>query len=332
MKKSVLRWSIAIIIVTLVFAFQRWNTAAEVDRSGELPYKELVIQIMPEYVFPPEWSGDDPVVLVGRHGIFINDTEEQYDGSFTVDAPVDDPNMMLALVGKFDAYGQVTELDYSVDEAARTITWTPDEPLEPEEEYRYVIEYYYSPFAADAKKFAYSLQVDRDVEAMSVLFFEPYGAEEVQLSLEPERVTDMYGVQVHVYEFENLEAGDGFDLAVSYIKDDAITTLEALESQTPPDDDVHAGLSGGDPSANGSQPVISNESAIMISISIIIAGLFVFFGLRNGKKQPVQKESPALYKKAEKIDSIQEKKRLRQQLLNGEIDEKSYRAKIKNLT
>lgn len=336
MKKVLLRYIIVSLAVFIVLAFQTWNVAAQVDRTGaELPYKEIVIQLMPEYVNPNGWTEEGPVLLYGQHGFFLNEGEDVYEGNITVDAPVNEESLYIALVGRFDDQGQVEELDYTIDEEAGTIVWTPEGGIAPGEEYRYVIEYYYAPFSGDElREFSFAFIVDRDTEHMTVLFFEPFGAENITLSEDAERVTDMFGVPVHAFEFEDVSAGEVFAIDVSYTKDNDISTLEALESQSPPNDDTHAGI-GGNPAnpGGGNNPIISTENAVMISISIIIAGLLVFFGLRTYRQQPAaQPEKGKFQKQAAKVDIQAEKKILRQQFMNGEIDEKTYRNRMVKLS
>lgn len=336
MKKVLFRYITVSLAVLILLAFQTWNVAAQVDRTeAELPYKELVIQLMPEYVNPSGWTEEGPVLLYGQHGFFLNEGEEIFVGDITVDAPVNEPSLFIALVGRFDEQGQVQELDYTIDEDAGTIQWTPEGGIAPGEEYRYVIEYYYAPFTGESlREFSFDFTLDRQTENMTVLFFEPYGAEDITLSKDPERVTDMFGVPVHAFEFEDLSAGEIFALDISYVKDNEISTLEALESQRPPNDETHAGI-GGNPGVpgGGNNPIISTENAVMISISLIISGLLVFFGLRTYRQQPaVQQEKGKFQKQAAKVDIQAEKKILRQQFMNGEIDEKTYRNRMMRLS
>ncbi|WP_078593293.1 hypothetical protein [Evansella clarkii] len=337
MKKTLFRLLAVSFAVLLILAFQNWNVVnAQSEAKEELPYKELVIQIMPEYVTPAGWESDVPVLLIGQHGTFINYNSDSYEGPFTVSIPADQPDLYVSLAGKFDNNGELEELDYSVDEEAGILTWIPEEPVEPGEEYRYVVEYYYSLFnGGTAKEMEFTITSDRETELMNVLYFEPLGAEDTKLSHEPDRVTDMFGVPVHAYDFEQVSAGEVFDLSVTYVKDSIVTTLEALEDRSPPDDDIHAGFMDGGGTSNGeggNNPIISTENSVMISISIIIAGIFVFFGLRGSQnKKSSETENTAEDIKRGPSDYI-DKKTLRKQFLNGEIDEKTYRLKLSKLS
>lgn len=335
MKKYIFKFFTVVLAAVTLFSFHclTINDVKANESEKHQPYKELSIQLMPEYVTPTDWPEGEPAVLYGEHGLFVNEEEEPFEGSFSVNIPLDDPTFSLSIVAQILEEDSIDE-EYTINEDEQKVVWTPKNPIEPGEEYRYVVEYYYSPFESkENKAFTYEQVVDRDVENMSFLFFEPVEAENLQLSIEPQNVLDMFGTPVHEYEFADVKAGEKFELDISYEKDSEITTAEALEQQTPPDDDVHQGL-GMDDNANegGSGGLISNEGAVMISISIIIAGLFIFFGLKN-KEKKVQDDKPKPSKpKKPKKSNAEAKKQLRQQLVNGDIDEQTYKKRLSKLS
>lgn len=332
MKKDILRFFTVVLTAVTLFSLHclSINDVKANESETHQRYKELTIQLMPEYVTPTDWSEDEPAVLYGEHGLFINESEEPFQGTFSVNVPLDDPSLSIAIVAEMLEEDSIDE-EYTVNEDKKRIEWTPNKPIEPGEEYRYVVEYYYSPFESkENKTFTYEHVVDRDVEAMTFLFFEPVEAENIQLSKEPNNVLDMFGTPVHEYELTDIAAGDKFKLDISYEKESDITTAEALEQQTPPDDDIHQGLGLDDNNSGGR--LISNEGAVMISISIIIAGLFVYFGLKNKEtKSPDDKSKPSKTKKTNKNKAVA-KKQLRQQLVNGEIDEDTYEKRLSKLS
>lgn len=327
--KNTLKLSLIVLLIFFSFQFPIITTAEETTKDISLT--ELVIQVMPEYTTPDNWSEEGPAVLYGQHGLFVNETDEAYDGKLSVRIPLDDPTLNLALVGQVIEEGTL-DVEYTINEDTQTVEWTPNEPLEPGEEYRYAVEYYFAPFGTGkSKAFTFKETIDKDVPNMSVLFFEPVEAENVKLSEEPNDVLDMYGTPVHEYNVADVKAGDTFELDISYEKDSEITTLEALE-QHAPDDDIHQGLAATDDN-DGAGTFISNESAIMISISIIIAGLFVYLGLRNRQKAPTKRTNT---NKSQHIDKSsksteKEKKKLRKQLIDGQIDEGTYKKRISEI-
>lgn len=317
------------IILLLFLSFQLTNgmSVRADDTSGEPSTKELIVQIMPEYITPDGWSEDGPAVLYGQHGLIVNESEEPYEGKFSVKLPLDDPTLTLALVGQVIEEGTL-DVEYSINDKEQKVEWAPSEPLQPGEEYRYAVEYYYAPFTAgEDRAFTFEQVVDKDVDEMNVLFFEPFEAENVQLSKESENVMDMYGTPVHEYKMTDVKAGEKFELDIAYEKDSDMTTIEAME-QHAPDDEVHQGMAQGDQdNSNGSGTLISNESAVMISISIIIAGLFVYLGLKNKQKTASVSVANPSHAKAGKLDD-KEKSNLRKQLINGQIDEKTYKDEL----
>lgn len=332
MRKSIVKYITLIANILLFFTLPDWKvTYAKEQAEDVLTYKELLIQLMPEYVTPTGWDEEGPAVLYGQHGLFVNEEDEPYDGTFSVSIPVDDPTFQLALVGHFDGEGIVEE-EYTVNEETKTVEWKPKEPVQPGEEYRFVVEYYYGPLSSEVnKQFTFEQQLDAHVENFSVLFFEPFEAENVQLSAEPNRVMDMYGTPVHLFEKTNMAKGETFQLNISYDKESDITTIEALEMQMP-DDAIHQGMGEG----SNSGALMSNESVVMLSISIIVAGLFLYLGLRNRRaKESIDNqvvEEKKVSKKGRKFDVETEKKRLRQQFVDGQIDEETYRKKMSILS
>ncbi|PYZ93403.1 hypothetical protein CR194_09475 [Salipaludibacillus keqinensis] len=325
--KNLLKRLLVIIIISSLFIFPQGYLAEPLEDS-ELNFKELVVQVMPQYVEPEGWEEGKPAVLVGQHGIFTYQGETSFEGEFRVSVPHQEPAFTLSLVGKFDEEGIVHEVDAELDEETGHLVWEPEEELEQGDEYRFVIEYYYDPYEeTDPYQFFYNYELELPAETMSLLLFEPFGAEDFTMSEEADRETEMFGVLAHAYDSEDAEVGTTFNLDISYEKEDSVTTLEAMETQTPPDDDIHAQFrDDSSPEAaagNGGTPLIDTESALMISLSIIIAGMFVFFGLRSRGSQVNVKEKSR--SKAVHVDPEIDTKELRQKLIRGEIDEETYK-------
>ncbi|WP_280772247.1 hypothetical protein [Salipaludibacillus daqingensis] len=326
--KNSLKRFLVIIIISSLFIYPQGYLAEQLEDS-ELTYKELVVQVMPQYVEPDGWEDGKPAVLVGQHGILTYNGEAKFEGEFRVSVPHQEPAFTLSLVGNFDEEGIVHEVDAELDEETGHLIWEPEEELEQGDEYRFVIEYYYDPYEeADIHQFIYHYELELPAETMSLLIFEPFGAEYFSMSEEADRETEMFGVPAHAYDRDDAEVGTTFDLDISYEKEDSVTTLEAMETQTPPDDDIHAqfrddsapeAAAGG----NGGTPIIDTESALMISLSIIIAGMFVFFGLKSRGSQVNVKEKSR--SKAVHVDPAVDTKELRQKLIRGEIDEETYK-------
>lgn len=241
-------------IISSLFIFRQGYLAVQPEDS-ELTYKELVLQVMPQYVEPDEWEEGNPAVLVGQHGIFTYQGETSFVGEFRVLVSHKEPAIKLSLVGNLDEKGIVHEVDAELDEETGHLIWEPDTKLEQGDEYRFVIEYYYDPYEeADIYQFYYNYELELPAETMSLLIFEPFGAEYFTISEEADQATEMFVVLGHACDKEDAEVGTRYTLNISYEKEDSLTTLEAMETQTPPDDDVHAQF----PDDPAPQPIAGN--------------------------------------------------------------------------
>jgi hypothetical protein len=102
---------------------------------------------------------------------------------------------------------------------------------------------------------------------------------------------------------------------------------------------VKNGTSKSQPSNDNSKsPIIGIGGAIIIGIAIIIAGVFVFLGLKGKKPLPsktkkTNKHQPkkVTVKKEGKSANAEEKKELRKKLLTGKIDQETYEEEMKKL-
>src|SRR5699024_11912288 len=97
--KNTLKLSLIVLLIFFSFQFPIITTAEETTKDISLT--ELVIQVMPEYTTPDNWSEEGPAVLYGQHGLFVNETDEAYDGKLSVRIPLDDPTFNFDLVGQF---------------------------------------------------------------------------------------------------------------------------------------------------------------------------------------------------------------------------------------
>ena len=89
-------------------------------------------------------------------------------------------------------------------------------------------------------------------------------------------------------------------------------------------------------------PIIGLGGASIIGIAIIIAGLFVYFGLKGNTNRQAsprlqskinnnQRSNRKQSKKENKSANVDEKKELRKKLLTGKIDQEMYDEEMKKL-
>ncbi|NHM32214.1 hypothetical protein [Neobacillus terrae] len=320
----------------------------------KFPYKELQIQVMPEFDYPDNWPKDQPSLLVGQYGTIINKSGTDFDGKIEIPVPVKEKSFQVYLVAEFPSQDKPeVQRPYEVDKEKGVVSWKPQKPIKNNESYRFVVEYYSNPIdVKDTKRFSFNFKNYADTDLMDVIFYAPISAKEIQLDPKPQNSSKSeYGEPIYYYSYKNVKKGNSLDYKVSYKKKDNESTLSAIDKKQPPNDSNHSGVKGGgtatDQILNNSksgenskekQPFISNAGAVIIGLSLIIAAAFVYFGLTgrnrmNARSQTVSKKKPKTPapKKQSKLDNENEKKELRKKLLNGKIDQETYEEEMKKL-
>ncbi|MGJ7921328.1 hypothetical protein [Neobacillus sp. LXY-4] len=349
----------AVVAIWVLFAnFALPNVkAAESFPVDQFPYKEMQIQVMPEFDYPEKWPEDQPSLLVGYYGTFTNKTGKDFNGEIEFPAPVNDKNFEVYLVAEFPSDDEPEiQRPFEVNKDKGVVTWKPSKAIKNDKTYRFVIEYYTNPFeVTDSKKFTFNYVNPVETEKLDIIMYSPVKAEDFKIDPAAANTSESeYGEKLYYYQYTNVKKNEPINLNVSYVKKDNKSTLSVLSEQAPPNDENHSGVSGdtatdqvlnnsGDNSKKTSdQPIIGIGGATVIGISIIIAGVFVFLGLKGNtrnskpsgtsnkktqKKTVAEKSAPKVTKK----DSQDQKKKLRSLLVNGEIDEETYEREIKKL-
>lgn len=343
---------LALIVITSFFtSFMIPGASAETEFQAEkFPFKEMQVQVMPEFDYPEDWSRDIPSLLVGQYGTITNKSGQDYDGKIEIPVPAMEKGFEAYLVAEFPEENKPeVQRPYDVDQEKGLITWKPSKPIKNNETYKFVIEYYTKSIEVnDNKSFTYKLEKNADIEQLDVIFYAPMNAKEIKL--EPKAQSNSkseYGEELYFYQYSNVKAGDDLTYSFSYKKEGTESTLEAINKQQPPNDENHTGanstatdqvVDGG--KSDVSRPIIGVGGASIIGIAIIIAGIFVYLGMKantgsharmtnSNKQQQVKK--PASAKKENKSAHADEKKELRKKLLTGKIDQEMYEEEMKKL-
>lgn len=337
------------VTVLFVSSYMIPKASAETAFQAEkFPFKEMQIQVMPEFDYPEGWSRDIPSLLVGQYGTITNNSGQDYDGNIEIPVPAMDKGFEAYLVAEFPEENKPeVQRPYDVDKEKGIISWKPAKAIKSNETYKFVIEYYTkSVEVKDKKSFTYELIHNADIELLDVIFYAPMNAKEI--TLEPKADSNSkseYGEELYYYQYKNIKAGDNPKYSFSYKKNGTESTMEAINKQQPPNDENHSGITATDQVKNGgtsdkTRPIISAGGASIIGIAIIIAGLFVFLGLKGnnqsfkaskGSKTTKQQQKKSPDKKADKSNYADEKKELRKKLLTGKIDQEMYEEEMKKL-
>lgn len=311
------------LLITL--GFIHWVSA----ETKALHYKDLSIQVFPEFTKHPNPEIKEPSLLIGYHGTILNANEEIYNDKIVIPIPLNSPNFSLGYIGENAGNGTMGDLEYMIDRDHETITITPGKPIGIGEEFKFVVEYYHTPIKqAGRKSFSYSFNADLDIERASIVIYKPLGAEDFKIDPNTNyQLLNDYGMELYIFEYSELKTGDELTFNIDYLKNDDITTLERFEQIHPPNDAIHAGLNNTDNPSDDKQSLITGSDAVMISISILILGMFIYFVQRNRAAHSQNDHQ----KELNQINKNKEIKNLRRSYADGEIDENMYLEKLSQI-
>lgn len=321
------------------------ETAFQADK---FPYSEMQIQVMPEFDYPENWPKDTPSLLVGQYGTFTNKSGQDFDDKIEIAIPANEKGFEAYLVAEFPEENQPeVQRPFDVDKEKGVITWKPSKAIKNNESYRFVVEYYTSSVEVkDTRSFTYEYSNPADIETLDVIFYAPMEATDVTLEPKASNNTKSdYGEELYYYQYKKVKAGETNKYSFSYKKNGFESTIDAINAQNPPYDENHTGVNGTatDQISNGGssdRPIIGIGGASVIGIAIIIAGVFVYFGLKgraqstgkasNSKRNKEPVRNQPVKKERVSIDQ-DEKKELRKKLLTGKIDQETYDEEMKKL-
>ncbi|WP_312471781.1 hypothetical protein [Neobacillus sp.] len=348
-KKSLAFFVIASFLSSFIIPKANAETAFQAEK---FPIKEMQVQVMPEFDYPEGWSRDIPSLLVGQYGTITNKSGQDYDGKVEISVPSNEKGFEAALVAEFPEENKPeVQRPYDVDKEKGMISWKPAKPIKNNETYKFVIEYYTKNIdVKDKKSFTYELINNSDIELLDVIFYAPMNAKEIKI--EPKASNNSkneYGEELYYYQYNKVKAGENLKYSFSYKKDGTESTMEAINKAQPPKDENHTGVNNGTATdqvvkggkGSSSSPIIGVGGASIIGIALIIAGLFVYLGLKGnaqsshttakGTKHKNHQPNKSTAKKDNKVSNAEEKKELRKKLLTGKIDQEMYEEEMKKL-
>ncbi|PLR99900.1 hypothetical protein [Bacillus sp. T33-2] len=330
------------------------NARAEEGFTAEkFPYKEMQIQVMPEFDYPEKWPEGEPSLLVGYYGTVVNKTGKDFTGTVELPLPANGKNFSVYLVAEFPEDNKPeVQRPFKIDEEKGVVSWEPGKAIKKDGTYRFVIEYYANPFKVSGadKQFNFEHTPQADIEKLDVIVYTPLKAEGFTIDPKAENISKSdYGEELQHYQYANVKKGEGVKYSAYYKKQGNESTLSLISKMNPPKDENHSGATATEQvtkntsaaqstSSDVGRPLIDAAAGSIIGISIIIAGVFVYFGLRGNRIE--SKSNTAARKNGNKPskgstsragDTGDEKKKLRKMLMNGKIDQQTYEEKMKKL-
>lgn len=250
-------------------------TAGE-ENQNILSMEEFSIKVMPEFAYHPnDVKKEHPPLLIGYQGTMRNQSEQPQKGQIEIPLPITDKNFLIGYVADYSSdLSKVYEIEYILDQEKGTISWTTSEEIQPNDVYKFVIEFYTDNIIVEKEKksLSYQFKSFTDIGLFNVSFIEPLEAEKVVLDPAPEeKNTHVDEKGVHSYFFQALKAGEEKSFSLTYERAEKKPTIEMMEEQEQqPIDTVK----------NKKSPAILSIAAVS-GIGLIAAGAFAFFMKRK---------------------------------------------------
>ncbi|KNZ70615.1 hypothetical protein Tfer_0799 [Thermincola ferriacetica] len=308
--------SVLVLVTVLSFI-----PAAAWAGDEQMEFKNLKVSVWPEY--------DDPRVLVILEGTMVNASDSPFKGEVKWNIPKGkdlEIGMACEIVNgghSCQPYEQKDKGDWI------ELTWKTTRSIAPGEEYPVFLEYYYNPIEGSVdKKFTFSYQPSYKIDSLTVSVQQPLKAENFKIDPAPSSTnTDSGGFVNHNYVYSNQTPNNKITLNVSYKKADPKPSVEKQ---------VNNNNNGGEQQASGVQFTSSFKDAkiwVPAGFMVLILGGFISYAVMQNKDKQRADRIDRLAKKAVKANRtkgaknpllVEEKKKLRQQLLDGAISEETY--------
>ncbi|WP_404329613.1 hypothetical protein [Mesobacillus maritimus] len=311
------------LIFSILFFMPAIVSAENTDNP--LQMEELTIQVMPEFAHhPDDKKQDNPPLLIGYHGALINNSDQPQKGQIAIPLPVEEKNFKLGFIADYSKdLSEMNEIEYELDSETGTISWTTSEEIQPQELYRFVIEYYTDSIkeGKESNTLEYHFESFADIGMMNLIFVEPLKTERFKLEPEAEsHQKNSYNMNMFIYMSQGMKPGEEKTIKLEYDRAEERTTGEIM-------DEMAGGTAKQGTSTNNEEKIpVWMIVSVVGGVSVIAAGLLIFFlrkktTNRVEKRKMVTKESSTDIKKA----------KLRAMLLDGSISEEEYNQLLKSV-
>lgn len=297
------------VVLALVLGLAMFQNvpAALAAQDIQLEAKNLDLQIWPEY--------DDARVLAIFSGSLTNTSDKDFNGSIYFNVPKDiEVKMACELINGSEHSCQPYELEDKGD--YQLLQWKTTSPISPGEDYPIWLEYYYNPLNGYPDK---AMKLDfipyYKTQSMKLTIKEPLKSSNFTIDPAPGSSNqDGEGFKNDFYNFENLDSNKLVTLNISYTRSDK-------EPSVKPQDPNAQQASTADPL--GTSAWKKPEVIIPVVLFIIVLIIFIFYSLNSSKNVPPTDRIKRIQNKYG--NKAAEKKRIRQMLLDGKINEETYR-------
>ncbi|MEH7492350.1 hypothetical protein [Neobacillus niacini] len=210
-------------------------TAGEESRNI-LTMEELSIKVMPEFAYHPNnVNKEHPPLLIGYQGTMRNLSEQPQKGQIELPLPMEDKNFRIGYVADYSSdLSKVFEIEYIIDQEKGTISWTTSEDIQPNDVYKFVVEFYTDAIMADKEKktLSYQFKSFADIGLLNISFIQPLRAKKVVLTPAPEeKKTHADEEGVYSYFFQGVKAGEENTFTLTYERNETKPSIELMDKQ-----------------------------------------------------------------------------------------------------
>ncbi|HAQ08441.1 MAG TPA: hypothetical protein DCR24_13325 [Bacillus bacterium] len=318
MKK--LRLSLALAILLLIPLPGQTNAE---NTKNVLKMEELTIQVMPEYSYhPKDKKKDTPPLLVGYHGALKNDAQEPQKGQVVIPLPMGEKNFRIGFVADYSRdLTEMNEIEYELNKEKGTISWETSEEIQPQEIYKFVVEYYTESIEqkGESSTLSYDFESFAEIGLMNLIFVEPLKTDSFKLEPEAEQhQKNSYNMNMFLYQSQGMKPGEAKNIVLKYKREETKTTAEIME-------DI-----AGDASKASTVKKNEDKMPLWIVLSVIggitvAAAAILIFIMKKRKSKPEKKAV------ANNSASETKKAKLRTMLMDGSINEDEYNELLKKL-
>ena len=197
--------------------------------------EELTIQIMPEFAYHPnDQQKENPPVLIGYHGYMVNNSDQPQRGQIEIPLPMADEEVQIGYVADYSSdLKNVYELEYALDRKQGVITWTTSEEIQPQERYKFVIEFYSDALTVQQakKSLKYQFTSFADIGLLNVVVTKPDKAKNMRLTPEANDRSHADGENTFSYLFQDVKAGDEKSFSLQYERSEEKPDLELMATE-----------------------------------------------------------------------------------------------------
>lgn len=300
-----------VLLITMLGVFPVY--AAE----SPLTMTSAEINVMPEY------DTEDVLVIFALN--YVNNSAQPYSGEIRFSVPKDIKSNIVTE----NMHTSEDHLNVRVENKGEfsELVWTPTKPIEPKAAYPIHLEYYNNPLpGTGSKSFVYQFNAPIEVQKANVIVLQPLKATDFKIEPAANLMgKSNEGFNIYGFERSGLKPGDQIKFAVSYKKDDPNPSVK------PP----------GQNQGSQGQPGQSESSQLATTTVIIplvfLAAFIIFLVFRSkGQKGPSVRESVVPEMRRERSTPgnskvSQEKQKIREMLLNGDISEDTYLMLVRDI-